>query len=718
MGRGYQMGICAIVGLAVIGLAQQDGAKTVTMTARALPVGEIIRQVCNQTGLPLKVGNVALEPVIVKADAMPSKAFLESLASVLGAGWHKDGDSIILSREESDIFAADAARDAERKRDWAKGLEQTKANLKQNNDWSDAAIAKRMDQLRAQAKSILASQKQEGEGLPTIYTGTVGLPDNLIVSEAVSKLPLSAFTSIKAGERVIYSTQPNPLQQMLPYRPEAVGVYLDARARYLAAVKTLSRDRRFQWASGLAHEASTMGGSPKLVVRLSGQGGSYVNVECFLANAAGEVLSTSSTTVVPSNTFTTIHPGAKEKVVFGPDSLPLARVVATGNMHPSCREYDVAYPSFGWVFDKQAAKVVSILEDPVAHEPLSYCASDLFIGWATSVKKNIIAYVSDLSFARINQSCLSTNLRYDDILSYPANLGCTITVGDPILVRPMDIQSAIDNHVDRVALKRLIDKVHTVGYLRLADLAPYCATRVSQPGYVNLDYRWMSGISPIIANQLNSIDLRALRVCTSLGWSLDRLKDGNAHVDSVAMPKSVWAELADLARSGRFSLYVEGASDIQRMEPTEMYASLMSSEISLEASVSSMDIAYSIDANNLGRFLHAYQIGARKSMAMPPGYDMPRKFESYSLAKVRSLSMTIAAGVSNPSPTSSKPVQSYSRYGGVSLGQLVDLTATSNDHLTFDQLPQTFQTQVNASARSQINYYGGPGYQGRTIPPR
>lgn len=76
--------LALLAGFCSLGSAPPFHSETVSMTCRGVPVGEVVRRVADQTGLAIKVGNVAGDPVIVKVDEMPTKPFLESLAHVLG----------------------------------------------------------------------------------------------------------------------------------------------------------------------------------------------------------------------------------------------------------------------------------------------------------------------------------------------------------------------------------------------------------------------------------------------------------------------------------------------------------------------------------------------------------------------------------------------------------------------------------------------------------
>lgn len=678
--------------LACLGFAPSE-VKTVTITSRGTTVADVLKQVVDQTQVKAAPGDAAKLPVLIKVKEMPVKDFLETLSEAVGASWHKDGEGVVMRWDPSVTALSLAERNAERLARLNELLKSYDKRNEQNLDWSNKALQKRLEETIARIKEL---EKRANGNEQWINFGNGQNPAQLVLQEAIKKLPRKPMTELGPNDRLIYSTAPNQFQRPLPYSPTTLGAFLDARNRAIDMVKRVPSSPYVRVTTGMGRDTVKYSEVGELIVRVRSQGrGDYIYIDVLIGSRKGELMATASAGMPLRNSGRPDSDLPKGKIKFRPDSLKLARALAQGNRYGLAREYDVAYPSSPWKFDKDMAEIEPLLRDPALHEPVSFAMADAFFQQAETLKKDLIAYVPDPVAIRAMQRIGGTELGFEHLFAEASQFGCRISNGEILFAGTDGGDPYGESYVDRAALSVLINKVRTQGYLHLKDIADYVMTRRDQVGQYELDYHYLMACAPTIAQQVAQIGPMGLNLYRSAGIKLETAKTGVTELPIEQWAAPIRSEFMKLLQKGQFRTYGPNMTEMAQQEPTESYSENLGSRIALQINITSNDAAWAVDAQGDGRFLYAYQIGARQA----PSYygerqaGWPRTFERFRPAQVKNAYLAFVIRTEQIQPNADQNVNVVTNLGRASFS-------------TFQYRSSSFESSQNLQSVAEVILIG------------
>lgn len=691
-----------IITLLAAGAFSAQELKLVTISSRGEPLSEIVRQASEQSGIKASAGPLGDLPVIIKVSNMTGKSFLENVAKAVGGVWHKDseGDGVVLARDTSLSAEALARNKTTRVARLAESMkQQAKSMDSQLQELTAAGVQKQIDRVNEQIKKI---EERPGGNERGVSFNIYSL-HNIFLREALLKVPAKDLANLGPGERLVYSTSPNPRQRKLPYNPSGVREFFDVRSRIQAAAKKFPVSPYYRIYTGIQHENVTE--ASKLIIRFTNHDkrGSYLSIESFLVGPEGQILSQGSTGVGGGYYSDGGTPLPKGKVTIRPESLALSRLLAQGNRYGESQEYDVAYPSTTFRFNKQDEKVVPYLLDPVAHEPVSFAPADALFSMAETLKKPLIAYLPDPAIFHIANRLQSAVVTFENLFVGGGYSGFAVENTDNLLMVRTD---GSDNYfTDRRAFKEFLGKLKEKGYLFLREITDYGKKRPGTPEGLDLDFRYLNAIAPTIAAQVAQMLPPARTIEEILRVRVDTLPVGTKDIPANTWSPAVLAELEKKARN----VYGFGGgqmTEIQRVEPTELDVALRGDNLKLRLTVARTEAAYAIDPSGAGRFLYAHTIGMRGNpiLGSMQANLVPRTFEAYQMADVKQIHLAFVysteTGGSTPGVTQrGVPVTRYE--SNVGIAWVNDLGKIGEKTTNLDQFSDVFRQQVDAALKQK-----------------
>jgi len=688
----------SLVALLAVGAFGATQPALVTITSRGESLAQVLAQASEQSGIKTSPGDMGALPVIVNVEKMSGKVFLELLAEAVGGMWKKDGEGVILARDTSLAAEANARWERTRATNLVESMKQQVRSLdSQMKQLDKEELQKQIDRVEKQIKKI---EERPGGNEQFIGFNTYAL-GSIFTREAMAKLHLRDVLNLKAGERVVYSTAPNARQKRLPYNTTAVNQFFDYRSRVTKAAAKFPKSPYYRINLGIQHPE--VNEASELIVRITchDSRGGYYGLETFLVGPRGEILNQGS-----SGFGHGAQGGAAQKiprgtVVIRPESQQLARIISTGNRTGESQEYDVAYPSTSLRFAKADEKSVPFLMDPVAHEPSSFAVTDALLSMGATLKKPVIAYVPDSGIIYATTQAAAARTSFENMFHAGPSNGYIVEERENLLMIRSDGSDV--KFTNRKDFKRLLDSLKERGYLHLREIAEYGRRRGASTGN-DVDFRYLNAISPTIAAQVSQSSQQARMVEDLFGKRIDDLPYG---VTELASDKWSPQTVQQLERFSR-NFYAYGGNsnqtEIQRVEPTENDYT-PSGNVRLRLQVSKADIAYAIDTNGSGRFLHANTLGARQN----PTYGnngnvfVARSFVAYRPAELKQINLSLVSESNQQAPTGASErsravISSYQNSYGLAYAS--DVGKVGDKVTNLDSFSTDFRRQVESAAKS------------------
>ncbi len=721
------MSLHALLGCILALTPQADEVKTVSIDSAGLTVEEILAKVREQSGLEVYAGNVATNRIVAVVPSLPSKIFLERLAWALDAEWQPYGKGVRLERTPSQFAASRSRAYAARLTGIRLGLSQAAKSFSRLSNFSQKEMDKKVEQAMEEFRRQYSKFRgNEEDKIVNLSSG--GNPAYIILQEVLLKMPAKTLADLNPKLRTVFSTSPTRFQRSIPFAISSVEDFLAARKTMAETAKKVRSMTSARVYTGVQGEDKKIDGIGKILVRVGGDGRrDYVQMDILVANTAGELIGQANCGIYARTTENRPSTLPNFNVTARPDSMKLAKALIYGNRESTSIEYDVIYPSTPWKLDETCRQVEDILIDPVTHEPLSYGATDVVQAAAEKLKKPVIAYISDDHYSRLVNLQQQKQINFNSFIQ-PSDV--EVQNGDCFLIRPADLDEAVNSQWDRTRLKTLLEKVRKVGYLRLSDLIDYRKGRVGTINYGSSDFRWIGACSQVISNQMTNTNQDSLDVLSAFGWTSDRFAAGTVNIPFAQWPQSVKGKFQELVESGRFRVNVGRQTELQQHEPTELSDEQLTYSVSLRVSTAVTDIAYAMaEGEKTGRFLAAYQIGYRKNPLMAAQNtglaQFPRVFKSYRPASLKTISIAFALTRPNSpvNPPADLIVQSRSAVQQMSnfemgFGALTDVVSISDTPVSEDQLPESFRKGIESSSKGRGPMYNPTdrGYR-PVIPP-
>lgn len=429
-------------------------ADSVSFTARAAPVGQVVADLAKQTNVALAVSpGIARETILVKADGVPLQTLLDKIAIAMSAEWQTDGDT-------RKLVASMVARNRE-------AIEQRNAKL--------AALRKSLaDQMKSQPTS------------PGTAKGDDDSPEVPAINRLLQGIDLTPIAAMGPGDRIVYATSPNQMQRRLPSNtPQLVAEIVKQHNAGVARMSDGKSDEMAQLdqmpdfiKKMMEQQMKPVGTPAKALLIVSNQSYGIFqtnSVNLCLYDADGNTIMTQPTSLNDNGAMARfaeeMNPDKAKKaakstpITYSPDSKALLEQLQGSpmsgmQMHitPELREK---------------------LMHPEVIDPLAYTATDELLSLAASKKKAMVACMGDSMMESINMMVPNSKQSvegFEDSLKTSANL--TETDGW-MVVKPAHPVDERQNFTDRQALATLLKATAAKGVPSLDDIATFAQSAPS-----------------------------------------------------------------------------------------------------------------------------------------------------------------------------------------------------------------------------------------------
>lgn len=643
-------------------------ADTVSLSVYARPTHEVLAEVSKQTGLKVEASHGIRDvPLFIEVKDMPAKAFLERLVKITDAEWQRHDDRLVLTREANRLRAALAVETQDRAPRVAEAIRKYLEQNRGQEEWTDAKIEEQVKR-DLQTREQMRRQLGERGGFVQTISTSAQTPASSVLFEALRRIPVEALAGIQPGKRLVLSSSPNSLQKPLGYNAApSIERFMTVQRRVAAALEAAGgSDRR------ISTDLSSGEIKPVVELIISIQRmteGEALNFTAYLVAADGSVVAQPRAFISPAPVGAGTAPsGTDHAITLPPESAALLQILKGASPQGSrvAGTFSIALagtdgnsimmgggPGRLPVPEGLAEK----MREPTKYDPLSFVAGDLLRGLAQKTGKSVMATLPDSFLGHLSAVGNTSEVNLKALWTH-APLGLQITSNEHgWLIQPRLFAEADRQRVNRAELERLVQSNN-----RLDDIVRY-APVMSIFGQSSLDTQWTRAMAHTAYRQLSdSIKRPYLRLYGLLPANSRRPARGGGtemFVNQLAPAARVVAEEI-LLRSGGIMIMGEGAMAIsmdmstgpQRpatpqimiYEATEVFPNGIDGSVRLRISTQGEEMLYAIDANDLGEFLTAADLGFR--MGVPsgtPGFMSP-SFKEYQLADADRIRMQFFVG--------------------------------------------------------------------------
>jgi beta-lactamase regulating signal transducer with metallopeptidase domain len=209
--------------------------RRVSYTETKIPLGELVQKVASETGVPLVAApEVADEPVAVVVKALPARELLEQLADLLDYRWSRRGKrgvwryeigQDLAGKQREEALRRAALADTERRlhRDVARAAEMARRPIEEIRKLKEEVDRREQELMKLSPGQMQAfARSSEGqawlEKQRAVNAVAAPIPQSLAIF--VNQLTPQQWSSLRAGEVLVYSSAPQPGELLLP--PEIV----------------------------------------------------------------------------------------------------------------------------------------------------------------------------------------------------------------------------------------------------------------------------------------------------------------------------------------------------------------------------------------------------------------------------------------------------------------------------------------------------------------
>lgn len=211
-----------------------------TLISRGETVGALLKDVSLQTGVTLEaMPQTKGDVVIVSVKHVPLDSFERRLASAIGAQWKNEGGTLRLVLPRSLEKSQEEAERRLRIQEVTAGITELRKKIAAQPPFDSKAA----HQLASDASALLTKFKGhigDSPGLEALMAMEAFSPGGRLAIAAVSTLTPEQIADVQPGGRIVYSTDPTPMQ-----RPDPEGVY-PAVKRYLEEQQIFAEELKKQ----------------------------------------------------------------------------------------------------------------------------------------------------------------------------------------------------------------------------------------------------------------------------------------------------------------------------------------------------------------------------------------------------------------------------------------------------------------------------------------
>lgn len=691
-------------------------AEGVTVTSSGAPLKTVLAQVSQQTGLALDAGALKDLPLIVKVKDMTTKTFLDRLAQVVDADWNRVGSTFTLVRGPSHIKAAEAV-EIDRRSQWVQeGIAKYLKDQAAAEDWSDAALDKRLKEDAQRRQGILDSMQGGQEGAQIMIRDSQAVSAaSMILHEALRKFPARTLAAIGADQRVVFSNQPTRMQKQLPYVPATLDAFVRVFNRIVGANKATGNPTgsAVKFDTPMS-KAEFIQGIAKLLV-IADRVGDALQISVKVVGLQGQILDEGQAFLgSPRPGAGTAPADATGDILVSPTSKGLIQAFQTNEDGGNQFQFAIRLDnSFGTLSNTPPAKpltpeVAKILADPVTNEPLSFFVAESLLQLADARKKNMIACVPDTTLGTFAIRLNGGKSTVADLYKSAPSLGILIDEQDGVLLITPESRAAADRtRVNRTEFGRLVASL-AKGYATLDEVARYA---LAMPAWNdrNLDALWLNAYSPATSARYDANQNVYLKLYGSLTPSQKLVNSRRSIILGMQMSQQQRALLEAIVYQpggprilGNGSMMMTATEttrrggappappepEVIRVEPTEAFPNGLPPNTRCTLDRRWFDGVFAVDDAGQGRFLSAADLGLRMGFdpTKLPGMRVQNKFGKYFLSDLTTITVALQFGQRSRS------------------ADLQDASIRTNAAaMTFDQLPTNFLADVERARQQAAN---------------
>ncbi len=321
--------------------------------------------------------------VVVSVKEVPLNAFREHLATAIGARWRNDGGVLRLGRPQDLVALQEKAERAIEIKAVTAGLQTLRQKVAAQTLFdapSAESLAKKFDALVTKYKGHLG----DSPGLEAVIAFEPQTPAGRFAIAAVASLTPAQIVDVAPGERIVYSTNPTRMQQMLPGDlSQATQRFQTEQDLYTSAIQRYGTEKTKYWAFNGRDTPQTSSGETSGLMLVTGRSPYNPNLTVHLR------------TVRSDGTF---GPGASSLLDLPvEETSPQPLMEGATPLSAGSLKFMAALDQFkaGKTFLSDHA-LLDELTHPETHDPLSYIAADGVL--AVANQQNVIACLPDSGF--------------------------------------------------------------------------------------------------------------------------------------------------------------------------------------------------------------------------------------------------------------------------------------------------------------------------------
>ncbi|MCX7798764.1 MAG: hypothetical protein N2109_00290 [Fimbriimonadales bacterium] len=604
------------------GSTSGDGVR---LELAAMPLSRAIPELSRALGRSLAVSSeLAGEVVVLRVQGAEPAEVLRRLAEATEATWVEQNGLLRLALTDAQRKQQRDAELAYRERAVGEAIRKMAEPLARHPNFDQQAMEE------ASQRSQGAAVRQGGfsplamvQAGRNVIAGNPATPTGRAVARLARLIGARALAQLGDGERIVFSTQPNPMQRRFPNGGfDAIRLLVAEQSRY-ADAEGARQDGGIEQLLGAVFGGGTrsaVSGTPaKALLSVQRQkllDGYEFRIALFDGDGR-QVFTDGMTMLLETSGLNLLDalgqpPSDGEEIELSPVSRELLQSLRglTGLAFGQA-------PSLG-----MSPEVAGRLRRPDLYEPLEYFHGEVFRGIGKAYGKNVVAAIPDGALASSSFLLPGQKLTVSAFLKGLQDLK-TMTVqteGDWIVGKPTRPWYQRQQRQDRAALARLIASAGARGTLRLDDLASYALTN---PPLLESPVASLLALLTIpgAASNPNSMQWELLRFYGSLtAGQRQRLAAGDAIPLRELTPSqrgNVWRMVYLPGFLGLGGLSVAGGlpAPLARTEPTEILPNGLPPGSSLQVGIQRSEVV--VDAGESRPGLRLFSaLGAEELGAM------------------------------------------------------------------------------------------------------
>lgn len=470
--------------------------QTITYSTVAKPLGAVLREIAGQTHEKYQVDELLVnQPIIIDVKGAHLSDLLARIAKVSYGKWVTRDDVRALVLDDDAVQDARKAWHDKLAKAFAAALDKKLQRTAKEGPFTAQSAHGFLDFTHNLMQKVSQSKGADFPQNPADFTPPTTLPNQRLVMGLLEAIGPDALANIGGGERVVYSTNPNRMQQPLDPNLPAVSQYVQDEKVWNQAVSMVPKVQLDSQALGAMGPAGAM--DPQIMDSFMS---SYLKgpdsigkIDLSIKNDAGTLTATLNVLDTQGKLGDTIPDVLDPSGVDMTDPAEIFKLMKPQDQPADADKYQIPLSAEARAFQgtqaaislpgvpPQALKAMrrmaggfgamlfnksfnlpagmrAELLQPDQHDPLSWDVSELANGLAEHESSSLVAMLPD-SELDIFQGDGVTASRIESDLDQAPDLGI-VRGPDWIQITPLDPDSLLHHRVDRKDLARLLNSLN------------------------------------------------------------------------------------------------------------------------------------------------------------------------------------------------------------------------------------------------------------------